>query len=268
MRKLSKPNVGLAEGRPFAGMSQVHTHAAGVDIGAHEIMVLVQGGDTTQLVRSFGSYTVDLQAIGMWLEEHGVETVAMESTGVYWIPLFEELERRGFYCHLISSRSLRRVLGPKSDVVDCQWIQTLHSYGRPENSFRPEADLVALRTLLRHRAQLIQPCAPHILHMQKVLLQMNIQLSQALSDVSGATGQTIIRAIVCGERDPYKLAQPCRTGFPYGSGFGDAGRLCFWRLLPQAKSQARSGTGSRGHCPSHCARGSPNVDTCTAHKCR
>lgn len=207
MSKLSKPNVGLEEARPFAGMSQVHAHAAGVDIGAHEIMVCVQGGDTTQLVRSFGSYTVDLQAIGTWLEEHGVETVAMESTGVYWIPLFEELERRGFQCHLISSRSLRRVPGRKSDVVDCQWIQTLHSYGLLESSFRPEADLVALRTLLRHRAQLIQHRAPHILHMQKALLQMNIQLSQALSDVSGATGQAIIRAMVAGERDPYKLAE-------------------------------------------------------------
>jgi len=206
MSKLSKPNVGLEEARPFAGMSQVHPHAAGVDIGAHEIMVCVQGGDSTQLVRSFGSYTVDLQAIATWLEEHGVETVAMESTGVYWIPLLEELERRGFQCHLISSRSLRRVPGRKSDVVDCQWIQTLHSYGLLESSFRPEADLVALRTLLRHRAQLIQHRSPHILHMQKALLQMNIQLSQALSDVSGTTGQAMIRAIVAGERDPHKLA--------------------------------------------------------------
>jgi transposase len=135
-----------------------------------------------------------------------VQTVAMESTGVYWIPLFEELERKGFHCHLISSRSLRRVPGRKSDVVDCQWIQTLHSYGLLESSFRPEADLVALRTLLRHRAQLIQHRAPHILHMQKALLQMNIQLSQALSDVAGETGQAMIRAIVAGERDPHKLA--------------------------------------------------------------
>jgi transposase len=204
--RLSKPNVGLAEARPFAGMSQVYAHAAGVDVGAHEIMVCVAGAEGMQIVRSFGSYTVDLQAIGGWLAEHGIETVAMESTGEYWIPLFEELERRGFHCHLISSRSLRRVPGRKSDVVDCQWIQTLHSYGLLESSFRPEADLVALRTLLRHRAQLIQHRSPHILHMQKALLQMNIQLSQALSDVSGETGQAIIRAIVAGERDPHKLA--------------------------------------------------------------
>lgn len=207
MSKLSKPNVGLEEARPFAGMSQVNANAAGVDIGAHEIMVCVGGKDGNQIVRAFGSYTVDLQAIGKWLQAHEIQTVAMESTGVYWIPLFEELERQGFHCHLISSRSLRRVPGRKTDVLDCQWIQTLHNYGLLESSFRPEADLVALRTLLRHRAQLIQHRAPHILHMQKALLQMNIQLSQALSDMTGITGQTIIRAIVDGERDPHKLAE-------------------------------------------------------------
>jgi transposase len=206
MSKLSRPNVGMEEARPFGSMRRVHAHAAGVDIGAHEIMICVAESESVQVVGSFGTYTVDLPAIGKWLTEHGVETVAMESTGVYWIPLFEELERCGFHCHLISSRSVRRVPGRKSAVVDCQWIQTLHSYGLLESSFRPEADLVALRTLLRHRAQLIQHRAPHILHMQKALLQMNIQLSQALSDVSGATGQLIIRAIVSGERDPHKLA--------------------------------------------------------------
>src|ERR1700752_71563 len=204
--RLSKPNLGMAEARPFAGMSQVHEHAAGVDVGAHEIMVCVAGAEGMQMVRSFGSYTVDLQAIGGWLAEHDSETVAMESPGVYWIPLFEELERRGFHCHLISSRSLRRVAGRKSDVVDCQWIQTLHSYGLLESSFRPEADLVALRTLLRHRAQLIQHRSPHVLHMQKALLQMNIQLSQALGVVSGEAGTAMIRAFVAGERDPHKLA--------------------------------------------------------------
>lgn len=206
MSKLSRPNAGLEDARPFAGMSCVNANAAGVDIGAHEIMVCVGGEDSHQIVRAFGSYTVDLHAIGKWLKEHEVTTVAMESTGVYWIPLFEELERQGFHCHLISSRSLRRVPGRKTDVLDCQWIQTLHSYGLLESSFRPEADLVALRTLLRHRATLIQHRAPHILHMQKALLQMNIQLSQALSDMTGITGQTIIRAIVGGERDPHKLA--------------------------------------------------------------
>ena len=206
MSKLSKRNPKLAESRPFAGMSQIHAHAAGIDIGAHEIMVCVSGPDNTQIVRSFGNYTVDLYAIADWLQEHGIQTIAMESTGVYWIPLFEVLEGRGFECCLISSRSLRRVPGRKSDVIDCQWIQTLHSYGLLESSFRPEADLVALRTLLRHRAQLIEHRAPHILHMQKAMLQMNIQLSQVLSDVTGETGQAIIRSIVAGERNPEKLA--------------------------------------------------------------
>jgi len=206
MSKLSKTNSSLAEVRPFAGMSQVNPHAAGVDIGAHEIMVCIPGEKNTQLVRAFGNYTVDLQTIAAWLRESGIQTVAMESTGVYWIPLFEELEREGFKCLLISSRSLRRVPGRKSDVIDCQWIQTLHSYGLLESSFRPDGELVALRTLLRHRAQLLEHRAPHILHMQKALLQMNIQLPQVLSDVTGSTGQAIIRSVVDGERDPYKLA--------------------------------------------------------------
>ena len=130
----------------------------------------------------------------------------MESTGVYWIPLFEELEQRGFECLLISSRSLRRVAGRKSDITDGQWIQTLHSYGLLEGSFRPQADLVALRSLLRHRRSLIDHRSPHVLHMQKALLQMNIQLSQAVSDVTGVTGQAIIRAILSGVRDPKMLA--------------------------------------------------------------
>lgn len=203
---MRKSDKGQVQVHPFTGMGQVNPKAAGVDIGAQEIVVCIGGGANEQLVRSFGTYTVDLRAIANWLKENNIESVAMESTGVYWIPLFEELAGQGFHCHLISSRSLRRVPGRKSDVLDCQWIQTLHSYGLLASSFRPEADLVGLRTLLRHRAQLIEHRAPHILHMQKALAQMNIQLVQVLSDVTGMTGLTIIRAIVTGERDPYKLA--------------------------------------------------------------
>ncbi len=150
--------------------------------------------------------TVDLQAIGEWLKSYKIRTVAMESTGVYWIPLFEELERQEFECLLISSRSLRRVAGRKSDITDAQWIQTLHNYGLLEGSFRPQSDLVALRTLLRHRGQLVEHRSPHILHMQKALLQMNVQLSQAVTDITGVTGQLIIRAILSGVRDPKMLA--------------------------------------------------------------
>jgi len=206
MRKRSKRTKGIEEAHPFAGMSRVNANAAGVDIGAEEIVVCVEGDENTQIVKGFGNYTVDLQSIGQWLKEHHVKTVAMESTGVYWIPLFEVLENMDFKCLLISSRSLRRVPGRKSDIQDAQWIQTLHSYGLLESSFRPQADLVALRTLLRHRAQLLEHRAPHILHMQKAMLQMNVQLSQALSDITGETGMAIMRAIVAGERDPQKLA--------------------------------------------------------------
>lgn len=206
MRQRGKRTKGMEEAHPFAGMSQVNKDAAGVDIGAEEIVVCVAGDEATQIVKAFGNYTVDLQNIGKWLCEHQVKTVAMESTGVYWIPLFEELERQGLECLLISSRSLRRVSGRKSDIQDAQWIQTLHSYGLLESSFRPQGELIALRTLLRHRGQLLEHRSPHIQHIQKALLQMNIQLSQALSDVTGETGLTIIRAIVAGERDPQQLA--------------------------------------------------------------
>jgi len=206
MSKRGKRTKGIEEARPFAGMSRVNEDAAGVDIGAIEIVACVACDENTQIVKAFGNYTADLQALGRWLQEYNIKTVAMESTGVYWIPLFEVLESMGFKCLLISSRSLRRVPGRKSDILDAQWIQTLHSYGMLESSFRPQADVVALRTLLRHRAQMLEHRAPHILHMQKSMLQMNVQLSQALSDITGETGMAIIRAIVEGERDAEKLA--------------------------------------------------------------
>ena len=176
MKKKGKGTKGLEEARPYDGLSKVNHHAAGVDIGATEIVACVPDGDEIQLVKGFGNYTVDLQAIAKWFSDHTIKSVAMESTGVYWIPLFEELERQGFACLLVSSRSLRKVAGQKTDVEDAQWLQTLHSYGLLKGSFRPEGDLVALRTLLRHRAQLVEHRAPHIQHMQKALLQMNIQL--------------------------------------------------------------------------------------------
>jgi transposase len=154
-------------------MSRIHPNAAGVDIGAIEIVACVAGDENTQIIKAFGNYAVDLQAFACWMKDHEVKTIAMESTGVYWIPLFEGLESQMFHCLLISSKSLRRVPGRKSDVIDAQWIQTLHTYGLLTGSFRPEADLVALRTLLSHRAA-------QILHMQKALLQMNLQHSPEL----------------------------------------------------------------------------------------
>ncbi len=206
MRKKNKRTPGVEEAHPFSGMSRIHPNAAGVDIGAIEIVACVAGDENTQIVKAFGNYTVDLQALAQWMKGYHIKTIAMESTGVYWIPLFEELERQGFECLLISSRSLRRVAGRKSDISDAQWIQTLHTYGLLEGSFRPQGDLVALRTLLRHRSQLVEHRSPHIQHMQKALLQMNVQLSQAVTDVTGMTGQKIIRAILTGERKPQALA--------------------------------------------------------------
>jgi transposase len=180
-------------------MRKINPHAAGVDIGAHEIMAGVPDGDDHRLVRAFGTYTADLDTLAHWVVDRDVQTVAMEATGVYWIPLFETLEAHGLHCCLISAQAIKHVPGRKSDVRDCQGIPTLHSYGLLKASLRPDADLVALRPLLRPRAQLIQHRAPHVLHMQKAHLQMHIQLSQALSEVMGATGQRVIRAIVATE---------------------------------------------------------------------
>jgi len=158
---------------------RLEPHAAGLDIGAAEIAACVSDGEGNQIVRMFGTYTRELHALADWLAEHGVSSVAMESTGVYWIPIFELLGMRGFACHLISSADLHRHPGRKSDVLDCQWIQTLHAHGLLADSFRPQADLIALRTLLRHRAQLLEHRAPHILHMQKALTQTCAELVEA-----------------------------------------------------------------------------------------
>ena len=185
----------------------VHPNAAGLDIGAREIWVCVPSSKAVENVRMFGTFTADLNALADWLVACGVDTVAMESTGVYWIPVFEVLEARGLQACLVNAGHLKHVPGRKSDVLDCQWIQKLHSLGLLRGSFRPDAEMCALRTYLRHRAELIQHRAPHILHMQKALQQMNVQLAHVLSDVTGETGQKVLRAIVAGERDPRQLAQ-------------------------------------------------------------
>jgi transposase len=185
----------------------VHPHAAGLDIGAREIWACVPTPSTPENVRVFGTFTVDLQALAEWLVACRIDTVALESTGVYWIPIFELLEGRGLTVYLVNSWHLKHVPGRKSDVLDCQWIQQLHSLGLLRASFRPDAEMTALRAYLRHRAALLQHRAPHVLHMQKALQQMNLQLPLVLSDIMGETGQKIIRAIVAGERDPLTLAQ-------------------------------------------------------------
>ncbi len=158
-------------------------------------------------VRAFGPFTPDLHALADWLIACGIDTVAMESTGVYWIPIFEVLEARGLNVYLVNGWHLKHVPGRKSDVLDCQWIQQLHSLGLLRGSFRPDAEMCALRSLIRHRATLIEHRSPHILHLQKALVQMNLQLPAVISDVMGETGQAIIRASSRVNAIPSKLAR-------------------------------------------------------------
>ena len=188
-------------------MSRVNLNAAGVDVGAGSHFVAVPEGRCEQPVSEFGSFTADLYRMADWLEGCGVETVAMESTGVYWIPLFGILEARGFQVLLVDPRRIKNVPGRKSDVLDCQWLQQLHTYGLLSAAFRPEADIRRLRSYLRQRAMLVDYAAQHVQHMQKALTQMNVKLHQVISDITGRTGMDIIEAIVDGQRDPWQLAQ-------------------------------------------------------------
>ena len=190
-----------------AELSRVNFGAAGVDVGASSHFVAVPEGRCEQPVREFASFTADLYRLADWLAECGVETVAMESTGVYWIPLFGVLEERGFRVMLVDPRRIKNVPGRKSGVLDCQWLQQLHTYGLLSAAFRPEADIRRLRSYLRQRAMLVEYAAQHVQHMQKALTQMNVKLHQVISDITGKTGMTILEAIVGGERDPRKLAQ-------------------------------------------------------------
>jgi transposase len=185
----------------------VNPHAAGLDIGSEEIWACVPEDRDAEPVRAFGTFTPDLYALADWLATCRIETVAMESTGVYWIPVYEILEARGFQVYLVNAQHVKHVPGRKSDIKDCQWLQYLHTCGLLSASFRPEAEMCALRAYLRHRAMLLDYRAAHIQHMQKALQQMNVQLPQVLTDITGTTGLAIIRAIVAGERDPIHLAR-------------------------------------------------------------
>jgi len=188
-------------------LGQHNPAAAGLDIGAEEIWACVPADRDAHPVRAFGTFTPDLHALADWLAQCQVTTIAMESTGVYWIPIYEILEARGFAVALVNARHLKNVPGRKSDVQDCQWLQQLHSYGLLTASFRPAEEMRGLRTYVRQRAMLLEHRAGHIQHLQKALQQMNVQLPQVLSDITGTTGLAIIRAIVAGERDPQVLAR-------------------------------------------------------------
>jgi transposase len=204
----------------------VHPRAAGIDIGSTFHVVAVPRERDDRPVRTFRTFSADLHQLAEWLTAVGITTVAMESTGVYWIPVFEILEARGFEVLLVNARDVKHVPGRKTDVNDAQWLQQLHQHGLLRGSFRPRDGVVRLRAYLRHRERLVDYAASHIQHMQKALMQMNVQLHHAVADITGATGMRIIRAIVAGNHDPDQLAT--------------------YRDVRCHASEARSGTRSRG----------------------
>src|ERR1700726_4665375 len=199
-RNRSKPKVDH-------NMSMVHPNAAAIDIGATMHMAAVRADCTSEPVRSFGTFTADLDRLVSWFKECGVETVVMESTSVYWIPIFELLDARGFTVFLVNARDAKHVPGRKTDVSDAQWLQRLHSYGLLRASFRPKGQIAELRAYMRQRERLLEYGASHIQHMQKALTEMNVQLHHVVTDITGVTGLRIIRAILGGERDPKALTR-------------------------------------------------------------
>ena len=187
-------------------LKRINRNAAGIDCGSETHYVAVPPERDPEAVRSFKTFTTDLHRLADWLAACGIKSVAMEATGVYWIPVFEILEQRGFEVLLVNARHLKNVPGRKSDVLDCQWIQELHSVGLLRGSFRPTAEITPLRAYLRHREKLIQGAASHVHRIQKALVQMNLQLHNVISDIMGVTGMRILRDIVAGVCDPKALA--------------------------------------------------------------
>jgi len=185
----------------------VHPHAAGIDVGSASHFVAVAPGKDPQPVREFGSWTAALQEMVTWLKGCGIQTVVLQSTGVYWVALYDQLEKAGFDVWLVNARGTKNLPGRKSDVQECQWLRKLHTYGLLRHSFRPPTEIRAVRAIWRLRERHIGDAGRSVQHMQKALITMNVQLAQALSDISGVSGQAIIRAILGGERDPWKLAQ-------------------------------------------------------------
>lgn len=204
--------MGQKQGRPprrarLESLEQINLDAAGLDIGATEIWACVPEGRSAEVVRRFDTFTSDLHALADWLCACGMATVAMESTGIYWLPIYEILEQRGMTVCLVNAQVTKNVTGRKSDVMDCQWIQQLHTYGLLAASFRPPADICVLRSYVRQREGLLQERSRQIQHMQKALHLMNLKLTTVLSDLTGVTGMQIVRAILEGERNPVTLAQ-------------------------------------------------------------
>jgi len=193
--------------RATASLHILQPDAAGADIGAEEIFVAVPPDRDDDPVRRFPTFTRDLHELADWLQSCGIRTVAMESTSVYWIPVYQILEARGIEVFLVNANYLKNVPGRKSDVSDCQWIQYLHAVGLLRASFRPPGVICAIRSLWRHRGSLIEMAAEHVLHIQKALDQMNLQIHRVLNDIIGLSGLGILDAILAGNRDSVALAQ-------------------------------------------------------------
>ncbi|MBD2165176.1 IS110 family transposase [Calothrix membranacea FACHB-236] len=187
-------------------LEEINQNAAGIDLGGGEHWVCVPADRTDKNVRRFGCFTPDLIAMADWLIECRVDTVAMEATGVYWIPVFQILEAKGFEVKLVNAHHVKTVPGRKTDVLDCQWLQKLHTYGLLSGSFRPQDQVCVLRSYIRQRDSLIKSASTHVQRMHKALIQMNLHLHKVISDVTGLTGMKIIKAIVAGEQDPQVLA--------------------------------------------------------------
>ena len=202
-RQYPKRRSSRGRSAPF---EQMHLNAAGIDVGATEHWVAVPEDRDEEPVQRFGAFTADLYVLAEWLRQCQIETVVMESTGVYWITLFEVLEERGFDVKLVDAHYARQVPGRKTDVKDCQWLQELHTYGLLRGAFRPEDQICVLRSYLRQRSMLVAMASRAVQHMQKALEQMNLKLTEVVSDINGKTGMEIIHAILAGERDPQRLA--------------------------------------------------------------
>jgi hypothetical protein len=197
---------GVKSSKKHDTLAQIQPNAAGIDIGSEEHFVAVPADRAEESVQRFSSFTSDLHRIAHWLKDCGIRTVAMESTGVYWIPLYEILEKAGFEVNLVDPRQIKNVSGRKTDVLDCQWIQQLHSYGLLRSAFRPSADISELRSYVRLRGILIEDIATQIQRMQKSLSLMNVLLHKVVSDITGKTGMNILREILAGKTDPAYLA--------------------------------------------------------------
>ena len=190
----------------WKALEVVHPDAAGIDVGGREHWVAISPERDEQPVRSFGCFTADLREMAGWLVERGVRSVALQSTGVYWMPVLEVLEQHGLEVYLVNARHTKNLPGRKSDVQECQWLLKLHTFGLLNQSFQPSDEIRVARSLWRQRGNWVAQASTTIQRVQKVLTEMNIQLSNVLSDLSGASGMRILQAIVGGERDPWKLA--------------------------------------------------------------